>query len=200
MKKLTILAVMLMVSAAAFAQTNFRFGVTGGMNLSSANFSIHFGNLKSRFGYNAGVIGELSFANNFYGNISALYSDKGYKFTSSDDDEDYTDKQKIDYIEVPVHVGYKYPVNDVISLLGEAGPYAGFLLSAKQTSTDKYEELGNNKDDFKKIDVGLGIKAGIEFSQRVRITVGYDWGLANFVKEGVNGKNKNFNVGMVVFF
>ena len=71
MKKLTIIAVMLMVSAAAFAQTNFRFGVTGGMNLSSANFSIHFGNLKSRFGYNAGVIGELSFANNFYGNISA---------------------------------------------------------------------------------------------------------------------------------
>ena len=57
MKKLTIIAVMLIVSAAAFGQSKFKFGVTGGMNLSKMDFKVITSD--SKIGWNAGFIGEL---------------------------------------------------------------------------------------------------------------------------------------------
>ncbi len=65
MKKLTIITVMLMVSAAAFGQNKFKFGVTAGVDL--------YENAWGTTGYNAGFIGELTFNNNVYGNASLLY-------------------------------------------------------------------------------------------------------------------------------
>lgn len=203
MKKLTIIAVMLIVSAAAFGQSKFKFGVTGGMNLSKMDFKVITSD--SKIGWNAGFIGELSIANNFYGNLSLLYSNKGYKLEEKDEGDKFITKQQANYIEVPLHIGYKLPVAENISILGEAGPYAGFLVNAKWKEEDiydgeKHKDSASNKDEFKKIDVGLGIKAGIEFSQRIRLTVGYDWGLANLSKDGFKTHNRNFNVGMVLFF
>lgn len=193
MKKLTIIAIMLMVSAAAFGQ-NFRFGISGGMNLSKEhlrNLNMNYGN---KVGFSAGLIGELSFTNNLYVNTSVLYSTKGY---DSGDSED-KDNQTSNYLEVPIHLGYNYPITNKISVLGEAGPYFGYLMSAKG-----YDEgyKWDGTEDFNKLDVGIGFKVGAEFIKRFRLTVGYDWGLSNIYKEDwgkVN--NRNFTVGVTLFF
>ena len=198
MKKLTILAVMLMVSAAAFAQTNFKFGVTGGMNLSKVHIPNWNVNSDNKVGWSAGIIGELSFANNIYTNMSVLYSSKGYKYGY--DDEYGDDKNTYNYVEAPIHIGYKYPVADKISILGEVGPTFGFLVSAKGVE-EGYKWSGT--EDFNKFNFGLGFKVGAEFINRIRLTIGYDWGLSNNYKDVDDwGKerNRNFSVGMVIFF
>lgn len=187
---------MLMMSAAAFAQTNFRFGITGGMNLSKEhvpNWNMNSGN---KVGFSAGIIGELSLANNFYGNTSILFTTKGYDSS----DSEYKDNQTSNYLEVPIHFGYNYPITNKISVLGEVGPYFGYLISAKGYD-ENYKWDGT--EDFNKLDVGIGFKLGAEFIKRFRLTVGYDWGLSNIYKDSDDwGKanNRNFTVGVVMFF
>ena len=190
MKKLLFLAIALAISVSAFSQTQFKFGVTGGMNLSKE--TTKFVSLGSKVGWNAGFIGEVTFASNIYGNVSALYSNKGFKEIEGDG------TANTNYIEIPIHLGYKYNVSDKFSVLGEGGPYAGFLISAKYKE-DGHEYKGT--EDSKKLDVGIGLRAGVEINRRFRLMVGYDWGLANTIDdEEQKTYNRNFSVGMVVFF
>ena len=35
---------------------------------------------------------------------------------------------------------------------------------------------------MKRFDFGLGLKAGVEFSQKYQISIGYDWGLVENIK------------------
>ena len=108
MKKLTIIVVMLIVSAAAFGQSKFKFGVTAGVDL--------YNEFWGSTGYNAGFIGEFSFNNNLYTNASILYSNT---FNSGG----YSG-----YLKLPVHAGYKLPIANKVKIIGEIGPHLGFEL------------------------------------------------------------------------
>lgn len=191
---------MLMVSAAAFGQTNFKFGVTGGLNVSKEHVpNLNF-NHDSRVGFSLGVVGELSFSNNFYGNSSILFSTKGFENKLADGEDD--SKDNLNYLEIPIHFGYKYSITNNISVLGECGPYFGYLLSAKGID-EGYK--WNGTEDFNKVDFGVGFNVGVEFINRFRVTVGYDWGLSNINKNSDSfdfGKanNRNFGVKMAFFF
>ena len=140
MKKLLIIALALILSASAFGQNKIKYGFTSGLELLGGDY------LGGETGFNAGFIGELSFANNVYGNASLLYVNRDF---FSDDNG---------AIVVPVHAGYKYQIADKVHLLGEAGPHLGF----------DFDYLDSHFMG------GLGIKLGIEFSGKYRILLGED--------------------------
>lgn len=198
-------ALALFIAASALAQTDFKIGLTGGMNVSKMQTSLV--NMDNKVGWHAGLIGELSFENNFYGNLSVLYSNKGFKYEENDDGDTFTTTQQANYVEIPIHVGYKYPVSNKVKFIAEAGPCASILTSAKVTeeewcphAKEGDKESYKNDKEFNSFDIGLGFKTGFEFSDRFRITLGYDWGLSNIAKEGIKTHNRNFTVGMVLFF
>lgn len=175
MKKILALVAILAIGLGSVnAQESLRWGVTAGMNVSSLNVT----GLDSRVGFHAGVKAELGlpqFTEGLYMDFGALLSLKGAKVEAGS-----MASFKINpyYLEIPVHIGYKYAVNENFSLFANAGPYIaiGLFGKAKMTADgslvdggSKVSESGNvfGDDGFKRFDLGLGLKAGIEIRRSI---------------------------------
>ncbi|MBQ4344422.1 MAG: porin family protein [Muribaculaceae bacterium] len=186
----------LCLSAQPMSAQNTSVEVLAGMNLSSMS------SLDSKIGFHAGVrIGKdlPSVFNGAYINGAALLSLKGAE-------KDYGDLLDVNfnayYLEIPVHFGYKYVFNENVAVFGEFGPYFSFGLFGKasvasmgdKAKVDTFsDEGGVNRFDF-----GLGFRLGVELSNRVPISVGYDFGLVNVAKEvdeAVRNSNLTLSIG-----
>ena len=121
-------------------------------------------------------------------------------------------KTNMNYLEIPIHIGYQYAINDDFSVFGEFGPYFAIGLFGKTDGeemdyNDNWEIVSNSVsyntfDEFKRFDFGLGLRFGVEFKQRYTLSIGYDFGLVNGWKEpeaddeeiDLTGKVKNRNL------
>ena len=104
MKKILVIFALLAVSFASVnAQENLKWGATLGMN--SSNFSGDA--FSSKVGFHAGVKAEVGLpqiAEGVYLDLGALLSLKGAKVNLGS----YDIKYNPCYLEIPVHMGYKY--------------------------------------------------------------------------------------------
>jgi len=205
MKKVLFLIAMLAASVASIhAQDNLRWGATLGMN--SSNFSIT--GFDSKIGFHAGVKAEVGlpqFSEGVYLDLGALLTLKGAKI---DGGSAASIKFNPYYLEVPVHIGYKYAVNDNFAIFGNAGPYLAVGLFGKaKIDGDLIDELeveGNSvnvfgDDAMKRFDLGIGLKAGLEFNQKYQLSISYDWGMIENIKDSGN-KNRNLMISLGCFF
>ena len=114
------------------------------------------------------------------------------------------------YLNIPIHIGYKFPVGRNVSLFINAGPYfnIGLFGKAKETITpDKgtattKEMVGNVFSDkmLNRFDWGLGFRAGTEIARHIQLSIGYDWGMKNINKSGVDNKNRTFVASCAYMF
>ena len=202
MKKLLFTAVLTIFCLAASAQEagSFRFGVTGGGNLSTANLDASH---SSKFGFHAGVIGEYNVYEYLYINATLKYSMRGVKDV---DFYDYKFEWNPGYIEIPLHVGYRYSVSDEFKLFVDAGPYFAYAVSGKIKANDGSDAdlfsdtasrvLGGKYNRF---EFGLGGALGFEYSG-VQLKVGYDYGLTKVCDMNNSAKNSNFFFGLAYMF
>lgn len=189
MKGLLVAVLMMCGITVASAQSmeKFRFGATFGMNVSAITKS----DMNSKIGFNAGVRGEYNFTEDMYLGVGLGYSHKGAK----EDDL----KISAGYIEIPVHFGYRMGLTDKISAFGEFGPYFGIGVAGKWKFDG--EDLGDffGDDEAKRFDMGLGLRAGVEFMQKYQVHIGYDFGLMKLYDEDKN-RNGNFTLGVSYMF
>ncbi len=59
--------------------------------------------------------------------------------------------------------------------------------------TDGEDVFGD--DGYKRFDFGLGLRAGLEFNQKVPVSIGYDFGLLD-INDGVSAKNRNLTLSV----
>ncbi|WP_438850576.1 porin family protein, partial [Bacteroides acidifaciens] len=186
------------------AQDNLKWGVMAGMNVSKYTIT----GFDSRIGFHAGVKAELGLsqeASGAYMDFAALLTLKGAKI---DGGSIASIKFNPYYLEVPVHVGYKYAVNDDFALFGNVGPYIAVGLFGKaKAKVDgniaDLGELGTNSasedifgdDGLKRFDFGLGLKAGVEFSKKYQLAISYDFGLVEVAKD-LGMKNRNLMISL----
>ena len=116
---LPLLSFALLISAAVSAQDNIRYGVTGGVNVSS--YSMHAAGMSldadSRVGFNVGFKVEMGAAfilDGFYFDGSLLVSSKGAEFNTSVDDEAIKNIVRPYYLEIPLHIGYRQDRKSVV--------------------------------------------------------------------------------------
>lgn len=180
MKKILLLIAASIMSISAINAQNLSTEVVAGMNLSD------WGGLGSKVGFHAGARFELalpSLAKGVYTNAGLLLTSKGAKLDLGDLGKSTKNAY---FLELPIHIGYKYTINDNFAIFGEAGPYVGFGLFGKTKTTeyDGYSETLNTfDDDIKRFDVGLGLRVGVEVKKKYSISVSYDWGLLNSLKK-----------------
>jgi hypothetical protein len=187
LKFLVLGFVALLFAGVASAQEagSWRIGVQAGMNLSNVGGKDVSG-LDSKIGFNLGLKSDYNFNENAYLSLGLLYDVKGFKYKDTNNDI----SQNNGYIEVPVHIGFRFKLDYTTSIFGEFGPYFSYLASE-----------GENFDvieDFQKFDAGLGVRVGTEFS-KFQIFLGYDFGLTKVVKD-VKAYNRNFQVGVAYMF
>lgn len=209
MKKVLLFFALVAISVVSInAQDNLKWGVMAGMNVSKYTIT----GFDNRIGFHAGVKAELGLsqeASGAYMDFAALLTLKGAKI---DGGSIASIKFNPYYLEVPVHVGYKYAVNDDFALFGSVGPYIAVGLFGKAKakvdgSIADLGELGTNSasedifgdNAFKRFDFGLGLKAGVEFSKKYQVAISYDFGLVEVAKD-LGMKNRNLMISLGYMF
>lgn len=207
MKRLFIIlsVVFTLSNVTAYAQEGLKWGAMAGMN--SSNFSTD--GFDSKAGFHVGVKAEKDLqqiAQGVYLDMAALLSLKGAKINGGD----ASLKLNPYYLEIPIHMGYKYAVNKNFAIFGNFGPYFAVGLFGKMKATgDLIEESGLTRihdsakvfgdDGMGRFDFGLGLKAGVEFCQKYQISIGYDWGLIDNIENSSN-KNRNLMLSLGYLF
>lgn len=162
--------------------SDVKWEITAGVQ--AANIS--YNTIVSRVGFHAGVRASKDFKyfteeNAIYGNVAALLSLKGGKQSTADDDVIYNPY----YLEIPIHAGYSHVFSPNAKFFYEMGPYVAVGLFGKTDGKTVFGDLG-----FRRFDVGLGLRTGVDFFKHYSLGLGFDVGLIN-TQEGT-GANKNF--------
>jgi hypothetical protein len=177
MKKLFLIATIPSVSVVANAQ--LKYGVKGGMNLASMNYT----GGKMLTGFHGGFLLQAKLAM-FAIQPEVLFSMQGTGVEGSDD------KTKLNYINVPVMLQYFV----LPGLAIEAGPQVGLLLSAKSNDEDI-------KKDCNTIDFGVAAGASFKFPIiPVGVFARYTMGFSDIGKNGGNDAGKNRVIQFGAFF
>ena len=135
------------------------------------------------------------------GSVNASNFDLGF-------DEELSGKVKFNmlYLQVPVVVSWHFNVRSV-SIQPLAGVFYGFGIHGKakfkgeKADLFKSTDLGDGAEEeamFKRSDLGLHFGANVTFKKHYNVSLGYDLGLLNILKDAdeVKAKNGSFFVSL----
>lgn len=185
MKKLMIVAAMMLMSTGAFAQGMFVKPMVG------ATFSTMTGDVedaKFRVGLGAGAEFGYMFSEQFGATAGVLFSMQGCKYKDNEYLKDYS--TTLTYLNIPILANlYLLPGFAI-----KAGVQPGFLLSAKTKGKERllgdWEEFDvSGTDGLKKFDFSIPLGLSYEISDFV-IDARYNLGLTN-INDNDLGKAKN---------
>lgn len=231
MKKIFALALAAIMCASSVKALEYipesGFTVQGLFGMNISNFrqpnSLVDGLTDPKAGFNLGVRGEYMLPSCYgvFVNLGVNYTMKGAKMdvpASLPDDYSCTVKFRPCYIEIPLHVGYRFNVLDNLGIFADFGPYFAIGVNGKEKfefDVDAVEDYSkkffrNSKmilGEIQRYDFGLGFRVGAEYANHHSLNFSFDWGLTDmyrdsyrrefFKKNGFElGKLKNFNAGI----
>ena len=170
-----IVLVIAVMTMALPASAQFRFGVKAGIAVNSLHFDRNITSSDNRAGFTGGITTEFSLPVVGLGlDASLMYTHRNNELT--DDYETY----KRDYIELPIHLHYKFNlpvVAHVVKPYAFAGPNFAFL--AHESRQDRWD----NRSVVTSLDLGFGL----ELLSHVQISATYCANLNHAFKEvGIN--------------
>lgn len=169
---------------------HINIGIKGGVNI----FNVHNNNSSmydARVGYNFGLLGHIHLSSKFAFQPELVYSAQGAKYKI----DNVTTKYNLDYINIPLLIQYMFDNGFRI----QAGPQAGFLISAKSKANNNTTD---NKNNLKTIDFGVSFGVSYVFPPTgFGIDARYNLGLTNINKNSaVNSTNRGIQLGLFYIF
>ena len=231
MKKIFALALAAIMCASSAKALEYipesGFTVQGLFGMNISNFrqpnSLVDGLTDPKAGFNLGVRGEYMLPSCYgvFVNLGVNYTMKGAKMdvaASLPDDYSCTVKFRPCYIEIPLHVGYRFNVLDNLGIFADFGPYFAIGVNGKEKTEfegDAVEDYSkkffrNSKmilGEIQRYDFGLGFRVGAEYANHHSLNFSFDWGLTDMYRDSYRreffkengyelGKLKNFNAGI----
>lgn len=178
MRKLSILTLLAFSTFISMNSQEFAFGVKGGVNVASVGGTAYTGitglsSFGSKVSFHVGGVVEIPISEKIAVQPELLYSSQGSKWPINSSGNNL----KLDYANLPIMVKYYI----IEGLSAEAGPLTGFLLS---TNADK--------EDFKSLDIAIGIGASYKIGANLFVGLRYNKGIMNINKDSdFNGTNQN---------
>jgi hypothetical protein len=163
-KAFVILAALFLINS-SYGQV--RFGLKAGGNLANID---GFDKTKMKLGLSAGPALQVKLANVFFLQTELLYSIKG---TRSDSMQSSDAKLNLNYINLPILIGYRAAPNFSIKL----GPEIGHLLSAES------EVHGNTTDItdlYQSFDFGADLGLAYTF-KKIALDLRYNYGFKDLL-------------------
>lgn len=195
-KKVTGMILALMALVVLPAQAQLRFGVKGGVNISSVHFNSDLLDADNVTGFQIGPMIETSIPLVGVGlDAAILYSQKGMGIGS--------EEIKTDYIDVPVNLKWKFGLPIVKAYLA-AGPYVGFRVGG-----DKVWKVIGEQIEAKSFSAGLNFGLGVELLSHLQVGFNYGLGLTDnysstalsvLNNEKTTGKNRGWAVTAAILF
>lgn len=197
-----IIAALACFSFAANAQ--IRFGVKGGLNVSSVHFDSDLLDADNVTGFHVGPMIETQLPLVGLGlDAALLYSQKGLETKAAGG---VKTSIKNDYIDIPVNLKWKFGLPIVKAYLS-AGPYFAFRVGG-----DRFWEIPGSMADqikAKNFNAGLNFGAGVELIKHLQVGIIYGLGLTdNYSILGIKspdiyrseGKNRGWSITAAILF
>ena len=199
MKKVTgLVLIILMAFIAVPAKSQLKFGVKGGLNISSVHLNSDILKADNVTGFQIGPMIETTIPLIGVGLDAAIhYSQKGMDVKS---ETGTSTNVKTDYIDVPVNLKWKFGLPIIKGYLA-AGPYIGFRVGG-----DKFWEIPGSvvgQVKAKNFSAGLNFGAGVELISHLQVGINYGLGLTdNYSAEkyDLNAKNRGWSVTAAILF
>lgn len=176
----------------------YKFGVTAGFNMPWVSGSAGDIDYKMSGGFQVGanlMVDASELLPNTFARVEAKYSMKGAYCENSFGP--VKSHLTLHYIEVPVHYGYAWYINDDISVMAETGPYVALGVSGRNRIEGP--AIDHSIDVFgNRFDLGWGVQAGIMFAKNYQLHVAYDYGFINISDDYL--QNRNLSIGLTWFF
>ncbi len=219
MKKVYVAVAAAMVLAGS-ASAQLKLGVEGGLNINNMmdHYRTERNKNNTKYGFHAGVVGEIGLSQHFSVSPGLRYSMKGGEFdweynTSVDGRTmvvEKEDKLTFHYIELPVNVVYKTGTEGTGRFMIGAGPYLAYLVNAQNkwqttmmwndngrtlSNTDKGgQEIGVGDDPgdvVRTLDYGAQAFVGYQLPMGMFFKAGSQIGFANIVPRESQGMLPN---------
>jgi len=194
--KKIIMKLYLNVAVAAILMTltakaqDVNIGIKGGLNIYNIqnNNGVKYDN---QLGFNLGLIGHVHLTKQLALQPELIYSLQGAKYMNSGVETNI----KLGYINVPILLQYMFDNGFRL----QAGPQIGFLVNAKSKTPNSTVDI---KDNFKKVDVGLGAGIGyVNPKSNFGVDARYNFGLSDINKNStVKSNNRGFQLGVFYLF
>lgn len=185
------------------------FGVRAGMNVATVGGDED--DAKSKIGFFGGLGVDFNIVNSLSINSGLFFTQKGCKTDDIDMDiegypMDANARFTMNFIELPVYLSYRLPLNLESSLQVFFGPYFDYGVYGKATADIKFKgelhgekvsqsmNLFDDDYDFKRFHVGLGLGAAYTWS-RFSVGLSYQWGMTEVVADAESYWN-NFNISV----
>ena len=186
MKKMILMAAIMLSSVSAFAQNE-----VGQITL-QPKAGINFANLtgdgtKGKVGFVGGLEAEYGIAENFGLTLGAMYSMEGARLETVND---VKDRINLTYLNVPVLLQYYV----VPGLAVKAGAQFGFKLSAKEKWSNNGNSITNNiTDDVKGFNFAIPVGISYEY-KNVVLDGRYIFGATKTFKNAEKNKTSLFQI------
>lgn len=200
MKKVGLWICLLLIGLAWPMQAQLKFGVKGGLNVSSVHFDKEVFDADNVTGFHVGPLVEIMVPVLGLGmDAAVLYSQKGMEYVESG----VKTEVKTDYLDVPVNLKWKFGLPLVKAYIA-AGPYLGFRVGG-----DKFWKVPSSVADqvkAKSFGAGVNVGAGVELVSHLQVGLQYSWGLTdNYSLERDSwskgsGKNRGWVVSAAILF
>ncbi len=190
MKKISFLIVAFFIGTALLAQRPAKFGLKGGVNISTLNIE-DFDDDDARIGIHIGGLAHLHLGASEQWALQPelVYSQEGGKLNTNSG----STTVKLDYFNIPVMVQYMF--NNGFRL--EAGPQLGLMVSSKYESDDDEDDAD---DDFKSTNVSLGFGASYLSDSGFGIGGRYNLGLSKIGEGAGDVKGRTLQLGLFYMF
>jgi hypothetical protein len=196
------LVFILLVSSLS-VNSQVRIGLRGGINFAKFVYRPQYSDEKKSSGtylprLNVGLLFEIPLNNNdnWFIYTGPYYAGKGnrvrarYRANPFDTIVTY-----LNYIELPLSVGYKFPAGNSNRLVAVAGPYIAYGFGGKvvyHNSPDRTRQnLHRNDGWYKRIDIGFAVNAMYEIKKRFGMRFDYSRSIVDISKPFYQWKENN---------
>ncbi len=176
------------------SQAQFKFGVKGGLNITSVHLNSDLLKVDNVTGFQIGPMIEATVPLVGFGvDAALLFSQKGADVHSAVNEKSF----KASYLDVPVNLKWKFGI-PIAKVYVAAGPYVGFRVGG-----DKIWNVLGEQIEAESFSAGLNFGGGVELIKFLQIGINYGLGLTdNFSadKFDIKAKNRGWSVTAAVLF
>ena len=204
--KVVLIAAAILFGTHVSAQNSpLTFGVRAGVNFSGIWGDVEELDADSKVGFQVGVTMDMPLTPALYLMTGLHLTTTGFKFDAGEVlNVSLEGTTNLMYLQLPIHLGYKFEVGNGTRLVFHGGPYVAYGVGGNtsvgvgiaRVSVPSFE--GNEEmDGFNRFDFGVGAGFGIEFS-RMTVGLGFDLGLANIHPDSGDDSVRNWNSHLTV--
>ena len=180
------------------AQAQLKFGLKGGLNISTLSFSQDVMRGDNRTGFFVGPMAEVTLPILGLGfDVAALYNQDGAKATVDTEGKSISKTQTLKSIEIPVNLKWSFGMGSTLGAYVAAGPQFGF-----NVGSGHFTEAFDMKSHYTTFNVGAGVK----LIRHIQIGLNYNFGISKLAKavneeyEGADVKKNTWQISLAYLF